>query len=134
MVDKKKITEFVATGRRKRAVASVRLRPGVGKIDCNGKEFSEYFPTEIQRKAALAPLEKLGLSEKYDMIVRVRGGGVEAQASALRLGIARALVGEDEARRNELKVDGFLTRDARKKERKKYGLAGARKSFQFSKR
>ncbi len=128
------LQEICATGRRKTAVSSVRLRPGTGKVDVNGKSLTEYFPLELQQKAIFAPLEKFNLLNKYDLIIRVRGGGIEGQVIATRLGISRALVGEEETRRAELKGLGFLTRDPRKKERKKYGLAGARKRFQFSKR
>lgn len=128
------LEEQVATGRRKTAVASVRLRQGKGQIDINGKSIEEYFPLEIQRKTLFAPLEKLGGHSRYDMIIRVKGGGIEAQAIAIRLGLARALVSNDENLRHEYKAQGFLTRDSRKKERKKYGRAGARKRFQFSKR
>lgn len=128
------LQETVATGRRKTAVSSVRLRPGTGKIDVNGKEFDNYFPVDIQRQTVLAPFKKLGGNGRFDMIIRVKGGGVEAQATATRLGVARALVSEDEALRHDFKEKGFLTRDSRKKERKKYGHAGARKRFQFSKR
>jgi len=127
--------EQFATGRRKTAVASVRIREGKGSIDINGKSFTEYFPTEIQRKGILAPLNKVGMkNEQMDIIVRVCGGGIEAQAVAMRLGLARALVKSNEALKHTLKEDGFLTRDSRKKERKKYGQVGARKRFQFSKR
>lgn len=126
--------EKTATGRRKTAVAAVRLRPGSGKIDVNGRAFEEYFPLELQRKAIMAPLSKFNASKNYDMIIRVKGGGIEGQVIAVRLGISRALVGEDEGRRHDLKALGFLTRDPRKRERKKYGRAGARKRFQFSKR
>jgi small subunit ribosomal protein S9 len=126
--------ENIGTGRRKTAVASVRLRNGSGKVDINGRKFEEYFPLEIQRKTILAAFEKITKSSLYDMIIRVNGGGVEAQAEAVRLGIARALVQENEERRHVLKEEGFLTRDSRKKERKKYGRAKARKRFQFSKR
>ncbi|MBA3723189.1 MAG: 30S ribosomal protein S9 [Parachlamydiaceae bacterium] len=128
------LEETVTTGRRKTSVASLRLRSGTGKIDINGRELSEYFPIEIQRRTILAPLEKLGGNGRYDMVIRVKGGGIEAQAVAIRLGLARALVQNDESLRHEFKDKGFLTRDARKKERKKYGRAGARKRFQFSKR
>ncbi|MFZ0564644.1 MAG: 30S ribosomal protein S9 [Chlamydiales bacterium] len=130
----KTIQETVATGRRKRAVSSVRLRPGSGKIDVNGRPFSTYFPLEIQRKTIMAPLDMLEKSEKYDLIIRINGGGIEGQVIATRLGIARALVKEDEALKQNFKGEGFLTRDPRKKERKKYGRKKARKSFQFSKR
>lgn len=126
--------EQVATGRRKTAVASVRLRKGNGKIDINGKDFKEYLPLELQRDSALAPFSKVGGHQQYDMIIRTKGGGKEAQVIAIRLGISRALVGENEDLRQDLKDLGFLTRDSRKKERKKYGRAGARKRFQFSKR
>lgn len=128
------VEETVATGRRKTAVASVRLRSGEGKIDINGRSLEDYFPLEIQRKTIFAPLEKVGSSNRYDMIIRVRGGGIEAQTIAIRLGLARALVENDENLRHDFKELGYLTRDSRKKERKKYGRAGARKRFQFSKR
>ncbi|MBS4169059.1 30S ribosomal protein S9 [Parachlamydia sp. AcF125] len=126
--------ETVTTGRRKTAVASVRLRSGTGKIDINGRALHEYFPLEIQRQVVLAPFEKLGGVHKHDVIIRVNGGGVEGQAIAIRLGLARALVENQEELRPDFKSAGFLTRDSRKKERKKYGRAGARKRFQFSKR
>lgn len=128
------IKEYLGVGRRKRAVASIRLRPGKGEININGRSFDRYFPQDEQRDSILAPLEKLDRQGNYDLIVRVRGGGIQAQVIATRLGIARALVKEDEDRRQQLKGFGFLTRDPRRKERKKYGLAKARKSFQFSKR
>lgn len=128
------LEEIVTTGRRKTAVSSVRLRTGAGQIDVNGKSFEEYFPLEIQRKAILAPFAKLGGNGKFDMIVRVKGGGIEGQAIATRLGIARALISQDSSLHHEYKTHGFLTRDSRKKERKKYGRAKARKRFQFSKR
>lgn len=126
--------EIIGTGRRKTAVASVRLRRGGGKIDCNGRTLEEYFPSDLQRKTILAPLAKVGVDGQYDMIIRIKGGGIEGQVEAVRLGIARALVRESEERRGDLKSLGYLTRDPRKRERKKYGLAGARKRFQFSKR
>lgn len=127
--------EKIGTGRRKTAVASVRLRPGSGKIDVNGKKFEEYFPCEVQRGIILAPFKTVLVGvDGYDLIVRLKGGGIQGQMIALRLGIARALVGGDETRRHDLKSQGFLTRDSRKKERKKYGRAGARKRFQFCKR
>lgn len=128
------LEETLATGRRKTAVASIRLRSGNGTIDINGRKLEEYFPLEIQRKTVFAPFEKLGGHNRYDMIIRVKGGGIEAQAIAIRLGLARALVENDESLRHEFKTHGYLTRDSRKKERKKYGRAGARKRFQFSKR
>lgn len=126
--------EIVTTGRRKTAVASVRLRTGTGKIDVNGRPFEQYFPLELQRKTIMAPLERIGVTGQHDMIIRVKGGGPEGQAIAIRLSLARALVANDENCRQEFKAHGFLTRDSRKKERKKYGRAGARKRFQFSKR
>ena len=126
--------EYVATGRRKTAVASIRLRKGSGKIDVNGRAFDNYFPQEFQRNELLQPIVKVSDLANYDIIVRVKGGGVEAQMEAARLGLSRALVQEDETRRQPLKAEGFLKRDPRAKERKKYGLAGARKRFQFSKR
>lgn len=128
------VEETLATGRRKTAVASVRLRSGNGKVDINGRSIEQYFPLEIQRKTLFAPLEKMGGNGRYDMIIRVNGGGIEAQAIAIRLGLARALVQNDENLRHDFKEHGYLTRDSRKRERKKYGKAGARKRFQFSKR
>jgi small subunit ribosomal protein S9 len=130
----KAVEEVTATGRRKCAVAAIRLRPGTGKVDVNGREFQAYFPLEIQRSAVLAPLRMMDAESKYDLIIRVNGGGIEGQVIASRLGITRALVKENEATRHEFKVEGFLTRDPRKKERKKYGHKKARKRFQFSKR
>lgn len=129
-----KIQEHLGTGRRKTSVSSVRIRPGKGVIEVNGKKFEEYFPLQLQRQEILSPMTKVSTTERYDIIIRVKGGGVQGQAIATRLGIARALVSEDLARRHDLKVLGYLTRDPRKRERKKYGLAGARKRFQFSKR
>jgi small subunit ribosomal protein S9 len=129
-----KTQENIGTGRRKTSVASVRLRPGKGNVLVNGKKFEEYFPLQLQRMAILAPLQKVSAPERYDILIRVKGGGIQGQMIAARLGIARALVQEDNERRHDLKVVGFLTRDPRKRERKKYGLAGARKRFQFSKR
>lgn len=128
------VEETLATGRRKTAVASIRLRSGKGEVDINGRKIEQYFPLELQRKTIFSPLEKLGGNGRYDMIIRVKGGGLEAQAIAIRLGLARALVQNDENLRPEFKEHGYLTRDSRKKERKKYGRAGARKRFQFSKR
>lgn len=128
------IKETIGIGRRKTAVSSVRLRPGTGIIDINGRGFERYFPLQIQRDLILAPLQKFSDPQKVDLIIRVRGGGLESQALATRLGISRALVQEDERIRGELKDLGFLTRDPRKKERKKYGHKKARKRFQYSKR
>jgi len=129
-----KMKEYIGTGRRKTAVASVRLREGDGLINVNGRPFEEYFTDSFQRKTILAPIEKFELGQKVTILIRVKGGGVESQVEAARLGISRALVGEDESKKQALKEMGFLTRDPRKRERKKYGRAGARKRFQFSKR
>jgi small subunit ribosomal protein S9 len=126
--------EFIGTGRRKTAVSSVRLRPGSGKVKVNNRSFEIYFPLAIQRDAILAPFKKIGDHKKYDMLIRVKGGGTEAQVIATRLGISRALILEDDTRKVEFKPLGYLTRDSRKKERKKYGLRKARKRSQFSKR
>ncbi len=128
------ITETIGVGRRKTAVSSVRLRPGTGQIKVNGRPFDVYFPLVIQRETILEPIKSVNKDEQYDLIVTVSGGGIEGQVIATRLGIARALVGEEGERRTDLKTKGFLTRDPRKRERKKYGLKGARKRFQFSKR
>ena len=128
------LKETIGIGRRKTAVSSVRLRKGTGIIDINGRAFEQYFPLPLQRETILAPLKKFSNPEKVDMIIRVKGGGLEAQAIATRLGISRALVQESEEIRGALKELGYLTRDPRKKERKKYGQKGARKRFQFSKR
>ncbi|PCI75405.1 30S ribosomal protein S9 [Candidatus Aerophobetes bacterium] len=126
--------ESIGTGRRKRAVASVRLRKGTGACKINGRAMEEYFPLEEHRQIILSPLVLLDLNGNYDIIVRAKGGGPQGQMIATRLGIARALLLEDENRKGALKSAGYLTRDPRKRERKKAGLAGARKKFQFSKR
>lgn len=131
---KQTVKEFIGIGRRKTAVASVRMKKGNGNFMVNGKKFEEYFPTLTQQQSIEAPLKLLKLNQHFDITVRVKGGGIEGQVDAVRLGIARALVLEDEERKKFLKEDMFLTRDPRKKERKKYGRAKARKRFQFSKR
>ncbi len=131
---KKNIVEYLAVGRRKTAIASVRMRKGKGNINVNGREFENYFPSELDRKKMLEPLDKFGSIKDYDLLIRLTGGGLQAQAEAIRLGLARAMVKQDEELKGKLKDCGFLTRDPRKRERKKYGLAGARKKFQFSKR
>jgi small subunit ribosomal protein S9 len=123
-----------ATGRRKRAVARVRLRPGSGNVTINGKDVAVYFPTEAQRSLALAPLHVAEALEHYDVDAGIEGGGVTGQAGALSLGLARALAELDPERRTELKGEGLLRRDPRKKESKKYGLKKARKAPQYSKR
>jgi len=134
MVHKKKNEDLIGIGRRKTAVAAIRLRKGKGRIDVNGKDFEKYFASQQQRNLILFPLEKFSSISKYDIFMRLKGGGINAQAEAARLGIARALVKKDEDIRSELNELGLLRRDPRKKERKKYGLAKARKKFQFSKR
>jgi len=123
-----------STGRRKRAVARVRVRPGTGKIVVNRREVTEYFPSETHRMVLTEPLRLTNTSEVYDIDATLDGGGPSGQAGALRHGIARALVELDDELRVELKRAGFLTRDAREKESKKYGLKKARKAPQYSKR
>ena len=122
------------TGRRKAAVARVRLRAGSGTITVNGREFTEYFPSETHRMIVTEPLRLTTTAEVYDIDATIDGGGVSGQAGALRLGIARALISADVDLRTTVKRAGFLTRDARVKERKKYGLKKARKAPQYSKR
>jgi len=128
------VSEFYGTGRRKTSTARVFLRPGTGSITVNQRAFDTAFPTESLRTQIRQPLVTTETADKFDVLVTVRGGGVAGQAGAVRLGIARALVTFDGEFRKNLKKVGLLTRDARAKERKKYGLAGARKRFQFSKR
>ena len=124
-----------ATGRRKEAVARVRLQQvGSGEITVNGRPLDEFFPTRVHRMVARSPLVVTGRERDYDFIVTVRGGGVAGQAGAVRLGIARALIDLDPELRPQLKAEGFLMRDAREKERRKYGLKKARKAPQYSKR
>ena len=122
------------TGRRKSAVARVRLLPGKGDILINGKNLDDYFGLEIVKREVKRPLMITGTEGKYDVVARVHGGGTTGQAGALRHGISRALIQADPALRPTLKKAGFLTRDPRMKERKKYGLKKARKASQFSKR
>ena len=126
--------EYYATGRRKTSAARVFLRPGTGTITINHREFERFFPTESMRMQVKRPLVLTESGEKFDILATVAGGGVNGQAGAVRLGIARALVLVDAELRKSLKKEGLLTSDSRVKERKKYGLAGARKRFQFSKR
>ena len=123
-----------ATGKRKTAVARIWLSSGTGTITVNGKAADEYFERLTSRMVARQSLELLEAADKYDIRATVAGGGHSAQAEAVRHGIARALIAEDPERRKTLKRAGYLTRDARKKERKKYGQPGARKRFQYSKR
>jgi small subunit ribosomal protein S9 len=127
-------TYVSGVGRRKSAVALVRLSPGKGHHTANDKPFAEHFTLESWRSTATQPLRQLGQAGKFDISVRVKGGGLSAQADAVRLGIARALVASDPEVRATLKKEGMLTRDARVKERRKYGLKKARKAPQFSKR
>ena len=126
--------EYYATGRRKTSTARVFLRPGNGTITVNHREFTNYFPTETLRMNVRRPLVLTESIEKFDVLATVDGGGVNSQSGAVRLGIARALVASNAELRKALKKDGLLTSDSRVKERKKYGLAGARKRFQSSKR
>ena len=123
-----------ATGKRKTAVARVWIQPGSGAVTVNGENIDNYFERETSRMVVRQGLELLELHDKYDVVASVCGGGHSAQAEAMRHGIARALTSEDPERRRALKRAGYLTRDDRKKERKKYGQAGARKRFQYSKR
>ncbi len=128
------LNQYYGTGRRKTSTARVYLRPGNGTITINRREFDAFFPTEQLRTQIRQPLVVTETTEKFDVLATVSGGGVAGQAGAVRLGIARALCVFDTELRRSLKSSGFLTRDARAKERKKYGMAGARKRFQFSKR
>lgn len=123
-----------ATGRRKRSVARIRIRPGSGQVTVNGRPVDEYFPSRTQRMRLLEPLEVAEATERYDVDATIHGGGISGQAGALRLGIARGLVEIDPEQRDTLKKGGYLTRDPRKKESKKYGLKKARKAPQYSKR
>ena len=123
-----------STGRRKRAVARVRLRPGTGQIIVNTRPIEQYFPTATHRMVASEPLRLTNTDEVYDVDATLDGGGVTGQAGALRMGIARALIELDPEMRPLLKKSGLLTRDAREKESKKYGLKKARKAPQYSKR
>ena len=128
------VIEYYGTGRRKTSTARVFLRPGNGAITINRREFNEFFPTEALRTQIKQPLLLTETADRFDILATVDGGGVSGQAGAVRLGIARALVEYNVELRKRLKKGAFLTRDARIKERKKYGMAGARKRFQFSKR
>ncbi len=125
---------YIATGRRKNAIARVRMTPGNGKIEVNGKDLLEHFRRETLKMDIEQPLEVTANLDKFDFVITVEGGGLTGQAGAVRLGIARALVQYSEDHRPILRQAGFLTRDPREKERKKYGLAKARKRYQFSKR
>ena len=122
------------TGRRKEAVARVRLTPGTGLFEVNGRGLDDYFPTRVHRMVAVAPLRLIGREKEFDVVATVKGGGISGQAGAIRLGTARALIDLDPELRAQLKAEGYLTRDAREKERRKYGLKKARKAPQYSKR
>jgi small subunit ribosomal protein S9 len=128
------IARYRATGKRKTSVARVTLTPGTGTITCNGRPIDEFFGRKVLVTQARMPFTATGTDGRFDVVARLHGGGVSGQAGALRHGIARALTVADEALRPDLKREGFLTRDARIKERKKAGLKGARKRPQFSKR
>ena len=128
------LVQYYGTGRRKASIARVFLRPGSGKFTVNGRPFEQYFVTEAQRVAARQPLITTETGTTFDVVVTTSGGGVVGQADAVRLGIARALLEFNVELRKGLKSQGFLSRNARVKERKKYGQKGARKRFQFSKR
>lgn len=128
------LVQYYGTGRRKASVARVFLRPGTGKITVNGKAFEEYFVTDVQRIIARQALLLTETASSFDAVIVCSGGGVTAQAGAVRMGSARALQEFNPELRGKMKAAGFMTRDARMKERKKYGQKGARKRFQFSKR
>ena len=128
------LAEYMATGRRKTSVARVILRPGEGRLIVNRRAFQSYFPSEALRAEIQQPLISAEMAGKFDVLVNARGGGIHGQAGATKLGIARALIVFNPELRPRLRQGGFLTRDPRAKERKKYGQKGARKRFQFSKR
>ena len=130
----KKIEQYLGTGRRKRSIARVFLRPGSGKITVNGRAFEEVFPHRSRPRSRAQSLLTVEMADRFDILVLANGGGVAGQAGAIRLGIARALVEFNAELRGPLKKAGLLTRDPREHERKKYGQKGARKRFQFSKR
>ncbi len=127
-------TKFYGTGRRKKSIARVYVTPGTGKIVINGKEIDEYFGLETLKVIVRQPFAAINGEGKFDVTATVHGGGIAGQAGAIRHGISRALLQEDDENRAALKKEGFLTRDSRMKERKKYGLKKARKAPQFSKR
>lgn len=124
----------LTTGRRKEAVARVRVTPGSGNFAVNGRPIDDYFPTRVHRMVAQAPLRLIGREKEFDVIATIRGGGVAGQAGAVRLSVARALIDLQPELRPQLKAEGYLTRDPREKERRKYGLKKARKAPQYSKR
>ena len=126
--------QYLGTGRRKSSIARIFLRPGTGEFTVNGKKFEQYFVTEAQRNTAKQPLVTSETTGSFNVVARVSGGGVNGQSGAVKLGIARALLVFNPELRAKLKAEGYMTRDSRAKERKKYGQKGARKRFQFSKR
>ena len=125
---------FLGTGRRKESVARVFLRPGTGKFTVNGRTVEQYFPNHAWKHDAIEPLKFTSLTEQVDVVVTANGGGVGGQAGAVRMGLSRAISRFNPELRPALRTNGFLTRDSRMKERKKYGQKGARKRFQFTKR
>ena len=128
------LVQYYGTGRRKSAIARVYLRPGTGEFKINGRPFEEYFVTPSQRSSARQPLTTTETASSFNIVARVSGGGVNGQADAVSLGIARALAVFNIELRKKLKAEGLVSRDSRSKERKKYGQKGARKRFQYSKR
>ncbi len=128
------LVQYYGTGRRKSSIARVFLRPGSGDFQVNGRPFEQYFVTPAQRNMAKLPLASAEASSNFNVVANVSGGGVNGQAGALKLGIARALMEFNIELRKKLKAEGLISRDSRKKERKKYGQKGARKRFQYSKR
>ena len=126
--------EYLALGRRKKSIARLRMHAGNGKVVINDRPLADYFPTESLKRMVMQPLELSGTTNQFDILINVAGGGITGQAGAIRLAIARALQKVEPETRTKLKPLGLLTRDARVKERKKYGLRGARRAFQFSKR
>lgn len=134
MAAKQKIEQYYGTGRRKNAIARVWLRPGEGKITVNGRESKGYFGRPVLEILVRSPFTELGMEGRYDIVASAKGGGMSGQAGAVRLGIARAMVEMDETLRSPLRAEGFLTRDPRIKESKKYGHKKARRGFQYVKR
>jgi len=128
------LIQYYATGRRKSSTARVFLRPGKGTIEVNKRTIDDYFPNETLKMIIRQPLQLTETTDKFDIVATVKGGGISGQAGAIKHGISRALVDYNQELRKRLKEGGFLTRDARVKERKKYGQKGARARFQFSKR
>lgn len=126
--------QYIATGRRKNSIARIRIMPGEGKVTVNDRPFNAYFPREVNRLIIMQPLELVKLEGKIDIFANVNGGGLSGQAGAMKQGIARAIVKMDELLKKDIKKAGFLTRDSRMRERKKYGRKRARRRFQFTKR